>query len=106
MSNSSSIHRGALLGAGLGLALSVLILILGILQGELFLATFLATALGAPISIALNRLGWFDQISNWVLYVLLVVPLNGAFVGAALVGIARALKRPTRREVIMNHGGV
>ena len=96
MLRPSSLSRGALLGAGLGLALSVLLLIVRGGEGSDFYTWIAAAVLGAPISIALKHLGWIDQVSSLTVYVLLVVPLNWAVVGAAVGGLVQ--RRVWRRR--------
>ena len=93
MRSPNSLPRGALLGVGLGLALSglllVLLLIAGRGEGSEYWIWMMAVIAGLPMSFVLKQLGWIDQASSLVVYVLLVVPLNWAFVGATVGGIVQ-----------------
>jgi len=93
MWSSPSLARGAIVGAALGVAISLALLVIGSRGGEKTeLAAFLAAALGTPVSIPFAMGAWFTDLSNWVLFVLLVVPLNGALVGAAAGRGASAIR--------------
>ncbi len=88
-----TITNGAVCWAILGLGLATLLLISGRSGREAAEgAALVAGIIGTPISIPLMAIEWFTRLSSWVFFVLLVVPTNGALVGALAAGGARLVK--------------
>jgi len=90
--------HGAAAGAGLGAAIALALLAVGAsglhqVDGEKAeLAMLLAAALGAPASLPFMALGERLNLSHWVLFVVLVIPLNGALIGALGGALAHAFR--------------
>ena len=86
--------RGAIAGACLGTALAVLLLWAGnwgrgeSMEGVVMLAYFI----GMPLALVTEWIDWGHYASQWVAFVVLVVPANTILLGAGVGAIVRLVR--------------
>lgn len=86
---------GARWGVRVGVILAALLLLNGALYGWEALegSAMIAWMLGVPVSVAFAALGFGDYASQWVAFISLVLPLNGALLGMLIAVVIRGLRR-------------
>jgi hypothetical protein len=92
------LRRPVVAGAALGALLACLLLLNGAFSGRSALegSVLLAWVLGVPTSFGFAAAGFGTRPDQWVAFIALVLPINGALLGLLVGGVLRWFRRRRR----------